>query len=72
MVNTIKNLLWNRQTDFIGTCYVAFETLAHQSLYKALPWVDLDLFYGKVNFGYIGFSMEKNETIEVFRKFCSL
>ena len=22
---------------------------------KSLPWVDLDLFYGKVNFGHIGF-----------------
>ena len=61
-------LLWNWWTDF----NVASGTLAHYSLYKSRPWVDLDLFYSKVNFGYIGFLMEKSENIEFFRKFCSL
>ena len=64
-------LLWNRWTDFNETWYVASGTLAHHTLYK-WPWVDLDLFYGKVNYGYIGFSMEESENIEFFRKFCSL
>ena len=61
MAKTIKNslLLWNRWTDFNETCYVASGTLVHHSLYISWPWVDLDLFYGKVNFGYIGFSIEK-------------
>ena len=54
-----KNLLWNRWTDFNETWYVASGTLAHHSLYKSWPCVDLDLFYGKVNFDHIGFSMEK-------------
>ena len=31
--------------------------------------VDLDLFYGKVNFGYIGFSMEKSENLEFYLSF---
>ena len=65
-------LLWNRWTDFNETWYVASGTLAHHSLYKSWPWVDLDLFYGKPNFGYIGCSMEKSENIEFFRKFSSL
>ena len=72
MVKTIKNLLWNRWTDFNETWYVALGTLPHYSSYKSCPLVDLDLFYGKLNFGYIGFSIEKSENIEFFRKFCSL
>ena len=61
MVKTIKKnlLLWNRWTVFNETWYIALGTLAHHSLYKSRPLVDLDLFYGKLNFGYIGFSMEK-------------
>ena len=55
--------------NFNETWYVTLGTLIHQCLYKSLPWVDLDLFYGKVNFGYIGFSMEKRENIEFFRNF---
>ena len=63
-VKNPKNiLLWNRWTDFNETWYVTSGTLAHHSLYKSLPSVDLDLFYGKVNFGHIGFLviMEKSE-----------
>ena len=64
MVKTLKNLLlWNRWTDFNEKRYVALGTLAHYSLYKLLPWVDLDLFYGKFSFGHIGFSMEKVKTL---------
>ena len=44
-----KNLpLWN---DFHKTWYVALVTPAHHNLFKWWPWVDLDLFYGKVKFG---------------------
>ena len=57
-------LLRNPWTDFNETCYVASGTLAHHSLYKSLPWVDTGLFYGNVNFGYIGFSMEKVKTLD--------
>ena len=45
-----------------------FGTLARHSLYKSWPWVDIDLFYGKVNFGHIGFSMEKSENIGFFHE----
>ena len=33
---------------------------AHQSLFKWWPWVDRDLFYGKVKFGPLCFYMEKS------------
>ena len=39
--------------------YVAFGTPAHHSLFKWWPWSDFDLFYGKVKFGNLGFSMGK-------------
>ena len=71
MVKALNNLLWNWWTNFSESWYVASRTLAHLSLYKSWPWDDNDLFYGKVNLGYIGFSMEKGENIELFR-FCSL
>ena len=31
-----------------------------------MTWSDLDLFYGKVKFGYLGFSMEKSENSGFF------
>ena len=30
-------------------------------LYKLWPWIDLDLFYIKVKFGYIGFCMGESD-----------
>ena len=48
--NIKKLLFWNRWTDFNATWYV--------------PLVDFDPFYGKLNFGYIGFSMEKAKKIK--------
>ena len=33
---------------------------------------DLDLFYGKVKFGNLGFSMGKSENSGFFRKYCRL
>ena len=70
--NLKNQLLWNCWTDFNKAWYVASGTLVHHSLYKSWPWVDLHLFYGKVNIGLIGFSMEKSENIGFFRKFCGL
>ena len=29
-----------------------------------MTWSDLDLFYGKVKFGNLGFSMGKSETVD--------
>ena len=47
--------------DFHETWYVALGTPANHSLFKLLPWSDLDLFYGKVKFGNLGFSIGKSE-----------
>ena len=67
-----KNLLLqNRRADFHETWYVASGTPAHHSLFKWWPWSDLDLFYGKVKFGNIGFSMGKSENSGFFRNYCS-
>ena len=50
--NPSKNLLLrNQRASDLGPWYVALGPWAHQSLFKWWPWVDLDLFYGKVKFG---------------------
>ena len=67
MVKTLKNLLLqNQRADFHETWYVASGTPAHYSLYKWWPWSDLDLFYGKVKFGNLGFSIGKSENSGFF------
>ena len=66
-----NHLLRNRRTDFHETWYVALVTPAHHSLYKWWPWVDLDLFYGKVKFGNLGFSIGKSENCWFFRTFAA-
>ena len=54
---TLQNLfLRNRRADIHETWYVASGTPANYSLFK-WPWSDLDLFYGKVKFGNLGFSV---------------
>ena len=54
MVKTFKNLLLQNQKSYdLETWHVALGTQALQSLYKWWPWVDLDLFYGKVNLGHL-------------------
>ena len=72
MVKALQNLLLqNRWADFHETWYVASGTPTHHSLFKWWPWSDLDLFYGKVKFGNIGFSMGKSENSGFFRNYCS-
>ena len=39
---------------------------------QMMSWSDLDLFYGKVKFGYSGFSIGKGENSGFFRNYCSL
>ena len=69
MVKTFENLLLqNRMSYDLETWHVASGTQAIQSLYKWLPWVDLDLFYGKVKFGNLGFSIGKSENSGFFQK----
>ena len=56
---------------FTKTWYVASWTPAHHNLFKWWPWVDLDLFYGRVKFGNLGFSMGKSENCWFFRTFAA-
>ena len=64
-----KNLLLqNQRADFHETSYIASRTPAHHSLFC---WSDLDLFYGKVKFGNLGFSIGKSENSGFFRNYCS-
>ena len=56
-----KNLLlWNRKADDLETWYAASSTPVLPSLFKKCPWVDLDLFYGKIKFGPLCFCMGKS------------
>ena len=49
---TFKNLLLQNHKSYdLETGHVAFGSLALQSLCKWWAWVDLGLFYSKVNFG---------------------
>ena len=41
-------------------------------MFKWWPWSDLDLFYCKVQFGNLGFSIGKWENSGYFRNYCSL
>ena len=50
---TLKSLfVWNRWTDFNETLYAALRILVDHRFYKSWPWVDFDLFYGKVKFDH--------------------
>ena len=60
--NSLKFFPWNQWNNFKETWYVASGTTAHHSLYKLLPWVDLDLFFGKVKFCKLGFDIEKYDS----------
>ena len=51
----------NHWANCLETLYVASGSVVLQSLYKSWPWVDLDLFYGKVNFSSIGILIGKAE-----------
>ena len=61
MLKTLKNLLlqnhWANCLETWG--HVASGNVVLQSLYKSWTLVDLDLFYGKVKFGNLGFSIRK-------------
>ena len=51
MVKTLKNiLLRNQKAADLKTGYAASGAWVLSSLFKWWPWVDLDLFYGKVEF----------------------
>ena len=52
-------IFFSGTSETISTKYVASGTTAHDSLFKLLPWVDIDLFFSKVKFCNIGFYIEK-------------
>ena len=63
--NLKKNLLLQNQKSYdLETWHVASGTQTLHSLYKCSPWVDLDLFYGKVKLGYLGFFIGKVKTMD--------
>ena len=63
MVKSLKNLLLrNENADDLETWYAVLWTRVLPSLFKWWPWVDLDLFYGKVKFGPLCFWMGKVKT----------
>ena len=57
----LKNLLfWNQKADGLESWYVASGAQVVPSLFKWWPWVDINLFYGKVKFGPLCFCMGKS------------
>ena len=56
MAATLKVLfLQNHRADCLETWNIVVRMLVQYDLYKLWPWVDLDLFYGMVKFGSLGF-----------------
>ena len=59
-----KNLKKSSSPEPKGRCpwnlYAALGARVLSSLFKWWPWVDLDLFYGKVKFGTLCFCMAKS------------
>ena len=73
MLKTLKNLLLqNHWANCLETWHVASGYVVLQSLYKSWPLVDLDLFYGKVKFGNLGFFYRKKWKLLIFQNYCSL
>ena len=59
---TLKNLLFQNQwIDGLETWYVALSMRVLPRLFTLWPWIDLDLFYIKVKFSYIGFCMGESD-----------
>ena len=66
MVITFKNfLLWNQKADDLETWYAASGARVLPSFFKWWPWVDLDLFYGKVKFAAYAFVWETCKTMDI-------
>ena len=57
-------LLWNQKADDLESLYAALDTRVLPNLFRWWPWVDFDLFYGKVKFGSPCFCMGKDTTMD--------
>ena len=57
-----------------GRCYMYIVPRQYylQNFTSSVSWVDLDLIYAKIKFGYIGFCIGKSENSRFFRKYSSL
>ena len=65
IVKTLKNLLLRNQKAYdLETWYAASGGRLLPSLFKCWPWIDLDLFYGKVKFGPLCFCMGKGKAMD--------
>ena len=64
----IKNLQKNQKAYDLETSYVALGAQVLLRLNKSCPWIDLDLFYGKVKFGPLCFCMGKKVKQWIFQK----
>ena len=53
----LKNLFRNQKENDRETWYAASGAQILPSLFKWWPWIDPDLFYGKVKFGLVCFCM---------------
>ena len=63
MVKTFKKILLQSQKSYeVETWRVSLGAQALQSLFKWWPWVDLDLFYGKIKLGHLDVWMGKTVT----------
>ena len=70
--NRNNHLLWNQKADDLESWFAALGTRVLLNLFKWWPWDDLDLIYGKDEFGHLCFVWEKGKTIIVFRNYCRL
>ena len=67
----LKNLLRNQKANDLETWYAASGARVLQSLFKWWPWVDLELFYGKVKFDPLCFCRGKKVKQWIFQKLLS-
>ena len=72
MLKNLKNLLLqNQKADDLETWYAASRAWVLPNLFKWWPWVDLDLFYGKVKFGPLMLLYGKKVKQWIFQKLLS-
>ena len=64
MLKPLKNLLRNQKADDLETWNVALGGQVIPSLFKWWPWIDHDLFYGKVKFVPLCVCMGKGKTMD--------
>ena len=60
----LKKNFRNQKADDLETWWAALGARVLPRLFKWWPWVDLDLFYGKVKFGPYAFVWEKGKTMD--------